>query len=169
MIGSTDNSLELIQPIIENDNRVIIINQINKGVSEVRNIGVKYAKGDSDDYLDNNCLFDLYYKANKYNLDILYFEEEKFNDKINLTNQKNDNSLKKENYILKIYRGIDLFVKMEKKNLIFLLVYKLLKKNFKKINFNFILGILFEGIIIYLTSILQAEKTCYVNNPFYKF
>ena len=28
--GSTDNSLELIQPIIENDNHVIIINQINK-------------------------------------------------------------------------------------------------------------------------------------------
>jgi len=43
---------------------------------------------DSDDYLDNNYLFELYNKANKYNLDILYFEEEQFNDNTNLTNQK---------------------------------------------------------------------------------
>ena len=42
---------------------------------------------DSDDYLDNNYLFELYNKANKYNLDILYFEEEQFYDNINLTNQ----------------------------------------------------------------------------------
>ena len=51
---------------------------------------------DSDAHLDNNCLFKLYYKANKYNLDILYFEEEKFYDNTNLSNQKNDNSLKKK-------------------------------------------------------------------------
>lgn len=73
---------------------------------------------DSDDYLDNNCLFDLYYQANKYNLDILYFEEEKFYDNTIFSNQINDNSLKKG----KIYKGIDLFIKMEKKNIIFLLV-----------------------------------------------
>lgn len=43
------------------------------------------------------------------------FEKEQFNDNTNLTNQKNDNSLKKENYIGKIYKGIDLFIKLEKK------------------------------------------------------
>ena len=174
--GSTDNSLELIQHIIENDNRVKIINQINKGISEARNIGVKYAKGeflffmDSDDYLDNNCLFELYYKANKYNLDILYFEEEQFNDNTNLTNQKNNNSLKKENYIGKIYKGIDLFVKMEKKKYNVSPCLQIIKKEFyKKINFNFIRGILFEGRMLFLTLILQAERTCYINKPFYKF
>lgn len=41
---------------------------------------------DSDDNLDNNCLYELYYNAIKYNLDILYFEKEEFNDNTNLTN-----------------------------------------------------------------------------------
>ena len=174
--GSTDNSLELIQHIIENDNRVKIINQINKGISEARNVGVKYAKGeflffmDSDDYLDNNCLFELYYKANKYNLDILYFEEEQFYDNINLTNQKNDNSLKKENFIGKIYKGIDLFIKMEKKRYNISPCLQIIKKEFyKKINFNFIQGIHFEGRLLFLTLILQAERTSYINKPFNKF
>ena len=137
--GSIDNSLELIQQIIEKDNRVKIINQTNKGTSEVRNIGAKYAKGefiffvDSDDYLDNNCLFELYYKAKKYNLDILFFEEEQFNDDNmkKLNNQKKDNSLKKKMILKKFIKELIYLFKW-KKNIIFLLVYKLLKRNFIK-------------------------------------
>ena len=125
---------------------------------------------DSDDYLDNNCLFELYSKANKHNLDILYFEKEEFNDDINLSNQKNDNSLKKENFIGKIYKGIDLFIKMEKKKYNISPCLQIIKKEFyKKINFNFIQGIYFEGRLLFLTLILQAERTCYINKPFYKF
>ena len=41
---------------------------------------------DSDDNLENNCLYEQYYKVIKYNLDILYFEKEEFNDNTNLTN-----------------------------------------------------------------------------------
>jgi glycosyltransferase involved in cell wall biosynthesis len=174
--GSTDNSLELIQQIIEKDYRVKIINQINKGVSEARNIGVKYAKGeflfflDSDDYLDNNCLYELYYKVNKYNLDILFFEKEDLNDNTNLTKQKNEKSLRKKNTIDKIYKGIDLFIKMEKEKYNISPCLQIIKKEFyKKINFNFIQGILFEGRMLFLTLILQAERTCYINKPYYKY
>ena len=174
--GSTDNSLELINEIIGKDNRVKIINQTNQGTSEARNVGVKYAKGeflffiDSDDYLENNSLFELYYKANKYNLDILFFEEEQFYDDQKLNNHKKDNSLEKINNIEKIYKGIDLFIKMEKKKYNISPCLQLIKKEFyKKINFNFIQGILFEGRIMFLTLILQAERTCYINKPFYKF
>ena len=47
---------------------------------------------------------------------------------------------------------------------------QIIKKEFyKKINFNFIRGILFEGRMLFLTLILQAERTCYINKPFYKY
>ena len=174
--GSIDNSLELIQQIIEKDDRITIINQTNKGASEARNIGVKYAKGEyllfinSDDYLDNNCLYELYYKAKKYNLDILYFEEEQINDKTTLNNEKKDNSLKKKNNIEKIYKGIDLFIKMEKKKYNISPFLQIIKKEFyKKLNFTFIQGIIFEGRLLFLTLILKAERTCFINEKFYKF
>ena len=63
--GSTENSLKIIQYI--EDDKVKIINQTNEGRSEARNIGIKYVKReylffmDSDDNIDNNSLFQLYY------------------------------------------------------------------------------------------------------------
>ena len=172
--GSTDNSLEIIQHIVEKDYRVKIINQTNKGPPESRNIGIKYAKGeylffmDSDDYLDKNSLLELYYTAKKNNLDILYFESELFNDSKNLNNQ-NIESSKKQNNNEKIYKGIDLFIKMEKKKYNISPCLQIIKKKFyEKIKFSFYPGILFEGRLFFLTSILQAERTSYINKVFYK-
>ena len=137
--GSTDNSLELIQYIVEKDIRVKIINQTNKGPSEVRNIGIKYAKGefllflDSDDYLDKNSLLELYSISKKYNLDILYFEYEPFNDIKQLNNQ-NIESSKKENNNVRIYKGIDLFIQMEKKKYNISPCLQIIKKEFYEKN-----------------------------------
>lgn len=58
--GSNDNSLEIINRYSQNDRRIKIINLENKGVSFVRNIGIKNSEGnyisfvDSDDYLNLN-------------------------------------------------------------------------------------------------------------------
>ena len=55
--GSTDLTLEKIRSFVENDNRFILINQSNHGVSAARNAALKQAKGqyvlclDGDDYL----------------------------------------------------------------------------------------------------------------------
>jgi glycosyltransferase involved in cell wall biosynthesis len=55
--GSTDATLEKITNFVENDNRSILINQTNQGVSAARNAALKQAKGqfvlclDGDDYL----------------------------------------------------------------------------------------------------------------------
>ena len=84
--GSSDNSLQMIQNFTKNDSRILIITQINRGLSEARNIGIKYSKGeyiyfiDGDDYLNENCLFDLYTHAIKNNLDIIFFDAEPFLD-----------------------------------------------------------------------------------------
>lgn len=55
--GSTDGSLSLIKSYVQNDSRVVVINQKNKGVSAARNAGLSKARGDyimfvdADDYI----------------------------------------------------------------------------------------------------------------------
>ena len=55
--GSTDNSLEILNSFAGKDERIILVNQPNQGVSKVRNCGLEMAKGkfllfiDGDDYI----------------------------------------------------------------------------------------------------------------------
>lgn len=74
--GSTDNSLEILEKFQENNDRIIIINKKNSGASSARNTALKIVKGkyclniDSDDWIEQGYLEDLYNKAEKDNLDI---------------------------------------------------------------------------------------------------
>ena len=74
--GSTDNSLEIIEKIANNDNRIKIINQEHKKQGAARNAGLKIAEGeyigfvDSDDWIDLNYYEMLYNTAKKYDADI---------------------------------------------------------------------------------------------------
>lgn len=60
--GSTDNSLEILQQYAENDERFVVINQENGGVSSARNTGLNSATGkyimflDSDDFIHPQCM-----------------------------------------------------------------------------------------------------------------
>ena len=42
--GSTDNSLEILKKYAQKDNRIVLINKENEGVSASRNIGIENAK-----------------------------------------------------------------------------------------------------------------------------
>lgn len=74
--GSTDNSLEILQEYAQKDERIVIINQQNEGVSRARNYGINIAKGeyigflDSDDYIDYNFYEKLYEAAKRTNAEI---------------------------------------------------------------------------------------------------
>ena len=50
--GSTDGSLEICKKFVDVDNRVIVINKINGGVSSARNSGLKVANGDFIQFVD---------------------------------------------------------------------------------------------------------------------
>ncbi len=60
--GSTDSSLDICKKYMAKDNRVILVNKSNSGVSPSRNVGIEKAKGnwitfvDSDDFLSENYL-----------------------------------------------------------------------------------------------------------------
>lgn len=77
--GSTDESHIVINRYLEKYPDIILINQVNKGLSSARNIALKKAKGkfilfiDSDDYLYPDSLLPLLTKAYALNSDLLSF------------------------------------------------------------------------------------------------
>ena len=61
--GTQDNSMSIVEQYVkQNDNRIIIINQENQGLSNTRNNGIRKAKGkyiwfiDSDDFIEINAI-----------------------------------------------------------------------------------------------------------------
>lgn len=75
---SSDNSLKIIKKYIQKDNRIILINKKeNEGVSEARNSGIKIARGeyilcvDGDDWIEKDCLKELYEMAKKNEAEIV--------------------------------------------------------------------------------------------------
>ena len=60
--GSRDNSLKVLKKYEKMDDRIIVINKKNSGVSDSRNIGINHSSGeyimfvDSDDWLEKNAV-----------------------------------------------------------------------------------------------------------------
>ena len=77
--GSTDNTLNIINKVNELDERIIVINKKNQGLIEARKTGLKYANGefilflDGDDWLENNCIEELYKTANDKKADVVLY------------------------------------------------------------------------------------------------
>lgn len=79
--NSTDNSLNVCSFYAEKDSRIKILNNINKGVSEARNLGLRYSKGtyivflDGDDYINKNgkVLSKIYDILKNETIDVLLF------------------------------------------------------------------------------------------------
>lgn len=63
--GSTDNSIDICNYYANRDQRIMIIDKENKGVSSARNAGLDVARGeyiafvDADDYIDKNMYYTL--------------------------------------------------------------------------------------------------------------
>ena len=74
--GSTDKTDSIIKKYI-NDNRIKYYNRSNHGIGKTRNFGIKEATGeyitflDSDDYLPNDAIDNLYKLAQKNKLDLV--------------------------------------------------------------------------------------------------
>lgn len=78
--GSTDGSYDIARGYAVQDQRIVLISQKNKGLSEARNIGLKNATGDyviyvdSDDYVSKNIVQTLNRTVEKYgDLDMILF------------------------------------------------------------------------------------------------
>lgn len=74
--GSTDGSEKICDEYIKKDSRIKVIHLKNEGVSHARNMGLNLMKGkyflfiDSDDYIKNNMVENLYNNCIRYNCDV---------------------------------------------------------------------------------------------------
>lgn len=84
--GSTDNSLQILEAFAEKDNRIIVINQENKGAGSARNAGLAIANGaylsflDADDFYESDMLECSFNLAAKENADVCVFYADLFDD-----------------------------------------------------------------------------------------
>ena len=82
--GSEDSTLALLLSAADNDPRIGVLHQVNEGAASARNAGLQIAGGryilflDTGDELREGALRSLVSKADKKDLDILYFDEEVF-------------------------------------------------------------------------------------------
>lgn len=74
--GSTDSSGDKCDLFAQIDNRIKVVHKTNGGLSDARNVGTGYAKGefityvDSDDWISDNMIKMLYDKISSYGADV---------------------------------------------------------------------------------------------------
>ena len=80
--GSTDNSLEILNRYAKLDDRIVVIDKPNGGLSSARNAGMRVSNGeiimflDSDDYLSPNACERVWIESLEANTDIIVFGTE---------------------------------------------------------------------------------------------
>ncbi|MDR1925004.1 MAG: glycosyltransferase, partial [Planctomycetaceae bacterium] len=78
--GSTDGSFLILQEYASRDDRFLLINLPNGGVSIARNTACEYARGeyilfiDSDDFIDLDAVRQLYARAKETGADVVQFD-----------------------------------------------------------------------------------------------
>ena len=84
--GSTDNSLSILKKYSKMDNRIIVLEQENKGGGMARNFGMSIAKGeyliflDSDDFFNENLLYETVKAADNFLADIVICLFKRYNN-----------------------------------------------------------------------------------------
>ena len=78
--GSKDNTLDILEKLKATDERIVLINQMNKGLPAARNTGLKKCSGDfiffldSDDWIERECIEILTEIEKENEVDIVFFD-----------------------------------------------------------------------------------------------
>ena len=165
--GSNDGSEIILEKYLKKDNRIIVINQENTGLSSARNTGIKNANGkyisfiDSDDYLNTDC----------YSLCIPYFNMGVdiicFSAKVEV--ESGGIKLKSDDYYYQVHQKNKVLVTPQ--NLIeenvssWNKIYKssIIKKN----NLLFPVGLLYEDAEFYWKYMSYVKYAFYLKKPLY--
>ena len=170
--GSTDNSAELLEDWKKRDLRIKLITQDNAGASAARNLGFQLAMGkyimflDSDDYLHDEAVREIYDAMEKGNLDICYFDSLACGEDLAMINSYR--GIRKKIYD-GVYRGKYLIQKFDKEDMhnvvpwggayrrSFLINNKLFFKE----------GIILEDNLFYLQTLMKANRVAVINKVLY--
>lgn len=154
--GSTDYSAEICQEYVERDERVKLFHQTNAGPSAARNRGIELATGsyiafiDSDDFVEEGYLENLYQALVKNDADISICNFNSFNEE----RQSYLFSIIPEMYFEKVY-SVEEWLNEENtaKNNLFLTFTFTYTKLFKRE--------LFEGILFPVGKLREDDATIY--------
>ena len=121
--GTKDNSMDIVYKLAEEDERIIIIEKENGGLSSARNAGLEKASGeyvyflDSDDYIAENMLEYLYAECVQGDLDNIYFDAESFfeNEELEKQYRHYKDYYRRPSMFNEIVSGPQLFADMENK------------------------------------------------------
>lgn len=176
--ASTDGSLRILKKYVGmHENIKIVCQQDNLGQSAARNLGLSVARGefiyfcDSDDYLLENTLETLVRRAEKDNLDIVFFDLFPFaddGDELKIQNVRKYYSRNK-NY-LDTYTGISLFCQMKDNNdyLCQPCSYMTRSSYLLENHIKFYEGIIHEDELFTLQLMAKAKRCGYVSEQFYR-
>lgn len=169
--GSTDKSLSIIEEIMVNDNRILLIDKRNEGVSTARNIGINLARGkyilnvDSDDWIKKNYCEEMFKYAEENKVDIL------ISDFFSVKNNKNNYIIDFYNPTGEIYSGsqyLEIFLKNNFKG--YMCNKLILKELFIKNNLEFNSEVLImEDALLLSQLIKKSNKIGKLNKAYYYY
>lgn len=167
--GSTDKSLDKIYSI--KDKRIIIINQVNRGLSSARNKGLENSNGeyivfiDSDDFISNDLALEkLYTLAKDTNVNIvsgnaiLYYEENK-----EYKNIKKNSIFNK----LEVISNEQFIMKSKNCNIAPVCFYMYNKKFLCENELKFKEGLYHEDELFTYKALLKSDKIAIYPEPYY--
>lgn len=168
--GSIDNSSNICDKYKELDNRIVVIHQLNEGLSCARNRGLDIAKGnfvcfiDSDDYVEPQMIQLLKKNMDNNNSDISicnYFY---------VTNKKNRKCVYNQNEMNFTLKGKEKFLSIHNKYSILTMPpwNKLYKKSLFY-NIRFPDGKIYENSYIICDLLNKAKVVSYVLKPLYNY
>lgn len=172
--GSIDNSLSILQEFSKRDQRIIIVNISNSGVSHARNIAIKKSTGnyvmfiDADDYIEPTMVEDMLKEANKKESDVVrcinFLEYESGKIK-NIEDFKLKNKCLTKKEIDNEFLSSIIYSKLLTYSCLLLIKKEtLLKTNLfdEKLK-------VFEDRVFYLELFLNLNKVYFLNKPLYHY
>lgn len=170
--GTKDNSIEKV--LKYDDNRIVILNKENGGLSSARNEGLKIAKGkytyfiDSDDFLlDNKCLEEMYEIAEKDSSDIIVGNGYKYYSENNMKELYRDRRIFKRS----VMNSKDFLIEFINSNSMQIPVYyNMYKTDFlKQNNLFFKVGRIHEDQEFITRAFLLSDKVSIYPKSFYAY
>lgn len=169
--GSTDRSGEICRAYAERYADIVLIEKDNGGLSSARNAGFLRATGryiyflDSDDYIEPDCLAELYACAEKEQLEVLFFAAVGFCGNQVIQPQP----YRKEHCYASGIRGKDLFVQLleNKEYTSSVPQYIVRRASMQEYKLSFAEGILHEDELFTFLLLQNVKRAGVLNRVFY--
>lgn len=174
--GSVDNTFSIIKKYSELDNRIIAINQYNRGVSYSRNYGIRISSGDyisfvdADDWIEKSFIERLVSTIKEKNTDFVrcnyYIENSDSRVKAELYDLKNSLIHGKNIANTSIFNNFLYNIQPINNYVMLLLIKSKLVKN--RIEFNEELYMM-EDVLFYTKLFLNSKKFYFLNEYLYHY